>query len=140
MKKFLVLLLPSTCFAQFSDLSLCEDKQTMLGVDFYDKCVGVADASVQKLKSDITVEQLYDYITTGIKDVNSLEKHLSDDMIGRVHALILIDPNPLYYTTVGNNILVNTREGLNIFEKHDGYWLQKLVSNRPREEYDSSEN
>ncbi len=140
MKKFLVLLLPSTCFAQFSDLSLCEDKQTMLGMDFYDKCVGVADASVQKLKSDITVEQLYDYITTGIEDVNALEKHLSDDMIGRVHALISIDPNPLYYTTVGNNILVNTREGLNIFEKHDGYWLQKLVSNRPREEYDSSEN
>ena len=131
MKKLLILLLPSTCFAQFSDLSLCENKQTMLGIDFYSNCVGVADASVQKLKSEITTKQLYDYITLGIKDVSVLEQHLSDDMLGRVHALISIDPNPLYYTTVGNNILVKTKDGLNIFEKHDGYWLQKLVSEKP---------
>ncbi|GAA80153.1 MULTISPECIES: hypothetical protein [unclassified Pseudoalteromonas] len=130
MKKLLILLFPSTCFAQFSDLSLCENKQTMLGIDFYSNCVGVADASVQKLKSEITAKQLYDYITLSIKDVSVLEEHLSDDMIGRVHALISIDPNPLYYTTVGNNVLVKTKEGLNIFEKHDGYWLQKLVSER----------
>ena len=45
MKKLLILLLPSTCFAQFSDLSLCENKQTMLGLDFYTNCVGVADVS-----------------------------------------------------------------------------------------------
>ena len=130
MKKLLILLLPSTCFAQFSDLSLCENKQTMLGLDFYTNCVGVADASVHKLKSEITAKQLYDYITIGIKDVSVLEKHLSDDLIGIVHALISIDPNPLYYTTVGNNVLDKTKEGLNIFEKHDGYWLQKLVSER----------
>ncbi|MEH6396297.1 hypothetical protein [Pseudoalteromonas sp.] len=130
MKKLLILLLPSTCFAQFSDLSLCENKQTMLGMDFYTNCVGVADASVQKIESEITTKQLYDFITIGIKDVSILEQHLSDDMLGRVHALISIDPNPLYYTTVGNNILVKTKEGLNIFEKHDGYWLQKLVSDK----------
>lgn len=131
MKKLLILLLPSTCFAQFSDLSLCENKQTMLGIDFYSNCVGVADASVQTLKSEITTKQLYDYITLAIKDVSVLEQHLlSDDMLGRVHALISIDPQPLYYTTVGNNILVKTKEGLNIFEKHDGYWLQKLVSDK----------
>ncbi|MGO3847983.1 MAG: hypothetical protein ACTJIB_06805 [Pseudoalteromonas prydzensis] len=131
MKKLLILLLPSTCFAQFSDLSLCENKQTMLGLDFYTNCVGVADASVHKLKSDITAKQLYDYITLAIKDVSALEQHLlSDDLIGIVHALISIDPQPLYYTTVGNNILVKTKEGLNIFEKHDGYWLQKLVSDK----------
>ena len=98
MKKLLILLLPSTCFAQFSDLSLCENKQTMLGIDFYSNCVGVADASVQKLKSDITAKHLYDYITLAIKDVSVLEQRLlSDDLIGIVHALISIDPNPLYY-------------------------------------------
>ena len=103
----------------------------MLGIDFYSNCVGVADASVQTLKSEITTKQLYDYITLAIKDVSVLEQHLlSDDMLGRVHALISIDPQPLYYTTVGNNILVKTKEGLNIFEKHDGYWLQKLVSDK----------
>lgn len=131
MKRLLILLLPSTCFAQFSDLSLCENKQTMLEMDFYTHCVGIADASVHKLKSDITTKQLYDYITIGLKDVSVLEKYLSDDLIGIVHAIISIDPNPLYYTTVGNNILIMTKDGLNIFEKHDGYWLQKLVSEKP---------
>lgn len=131
MKKLLILLLPSTCFAQFSDLSLCENKQSMLGMDFYTHCVGVADASVKKLESDVTTKQLYDYITLGLKDASTLERFLSDDLIGTLHAIISIDPELHYYTTVGNNVLVMTKEGLNIFEKHDGYWLQKLVSKKP---------
>jgi len=127
--KYLPLILFSTaCSAQFSDLSLCKENQGGLGSKFYTECVGMADSSTQKITSTILIEEFYNYVTQGINNLESLETQLKDDAIGRIHALILAEGKPIFYTTSGNSVLIMTKNGLIIFEKHNNYWLQKMVS------------
>lgn len=128
MKYLFLALFSATASAQFSDLSLCHVEQGALDTHVYTDCVGIKSASTQKLKSDLSIKALYDFITRGTKDLASLEAYLSDDVLGMLHAIILSEGKPEFYTTAGNSILVKTKGGLTIFEKHDGYWLQKLIS------------
>jgi len=128
MKYLALFLFSMSCSAQFSDLSLCNQNIEILDTTSYTECVGIDDGTTQKITSTLLIKDFYNYITLGINDLESLEAHLQDDAIGRIHTLILTEGKPNFYTIAGNSILIMTKNGLIIFEKHDKYWLQKMVS------------